>query len=153
MNRSNKKKLDKCITANTSVIWQHAAHTSTNVLFLAAKQEQSRTHQWKHRGKKRQQKNNCIHFTDKNNIWFLAFKLELVTWLCWLFLAARILGADLVIHSLPALFFFFFSLSGNQIVHTYSTLYARSSPQWFNKLRWLWPSVPRWVACELEFPW
>ena len=32
MDRSNKKKkkkiLHKCITANTSVIWQHAAHTT-----------------------------------------------------------------------------------------------------------------------------
>ena len=30
--------LHKCITANTSAIWQHAAHT-TDQLLLAAKQE------------------------------------------------------------------------------------------------------------------
>ena len=30
--------LHKCVTANTSVIWQHAAHT-TDQLLLAAKQE------------------------------------------------------------------------------------------------------------------
>ena len=34
----NSKILHKCITANTSVIWQHAAHT-TNSLLLTAKQE------------------------------------------------------------------------------------------------------------------
>ena len=28
MDRSTKKKMYKCITANTSVIWQHAAHTT-----------------------------------------------------------------------------------------------------------------------------
>ena len=33
------RKAYKCITANTSAIWQHAAHTPTNLLFLAAKQE------------------------------------------------------------------------------------------------------------------
>ena len=39
MDRSNKKKkLYKCRTANTSAIWQHAAHT-TDQLLLAAKQE------------------------------------------------------------------------------------------------------------------
>ena len=41
MDRSNKKNskiLYKCITANTSVMWQHAAHT-TNRLLLTAKQE------------------------------------------------------------------------------------------------------------------
>ena len=44
MDRSNKKNsknskiLYKCITANTSVIWQNAAHT-TNRLLLTAKQE------------------------------------------------------------------------------------------------------------------
>ena len=34
----NSKILYECITANTSVIWQHAAHT-TNCLLLTAKQE------------------------------------------------------------------------------------------------------------------
>ena len=40
MDRSNnfEKKLYKCITANTSVIWQHAAHT-TNLLLLSARHE------------------------------------------------------------------------------------------------------------------
>ena len=41
MDRGIKKKLKilhKCITANTSAIWQHAAHT-TDQLLLAAKQE------------------------------------------------------------------------------------------------------------------
>ena len=40
MDRSNKKSkiLYKCITANTSVIWQQAAHT-TDQLLLTAKQE------------------------------------------------------------------------------------------------------------------
>ena len=31
MDRSNKKKLYKCITANTSAIWQHAAHTTNQM--------------------------------------------------------------------------------------------------------------------------
>ena len=34
-------------------------------------------------------------------------------------------------------------------MHTNSTLYARISPQWFSKLRWLWPDDPWQVACEL----
>ena len=40
MDRSNKKLniLHKCITAKTSATWQHAAHT-TDQLLLAAKQE------------------------------------------------------------------------------------------------------------------
>ena len=40
MDKSNKKLqiLYKCITANTSAIWQHAAHT-TDQFLLAAKQE------------------------------------------------------------------------------------------------------------------
>ena len=43
MDRSNnkKKKLYKCITARTSAIWRHAAHT-TDQLLLAAKQEPSK---------------------------------------------------------------------------------------------------------------
>ena len=36
--KENNKKLYKCITANTSAIWQHAAHT-TDQLLLPAKQE------------------------------------------------------------------------------------------------------------------
>ena len=40
-------------------------------------------------------------------------------------------------------------LSGYQLVHTNSTLYARSGPQWFCELRCLWPSVPWWVACAV----
>ena len=43
MDRSNKKNskiLYKCITANTSVIWQHAAHTTDQLSSpLTAKQE------------------------------------------------------------------------------------------------------------------
>ena len=39
MDRSNKKKkVHKCITANTRARWQHAAH-ATDQLLLAAKQE------------------------------------------------------------------------------------------------------------------
>ena len=34
-----KKKLYECIRANTSVMWQHAAHTTTNCRLLTAKQE------------------------------------------------------------------------------------------------------------------
>ena len=34
-------------------------------------------------------------------------------------------------------------------MHTNSTLYARTSPQWLSELRRLWPNVPRQVACEL----
>ena len=37
-NKKNKKILHECKTANTSAIWQHAAHT-TNQLLLAAKQD------------------------------------------------------------------------------------------------------------------
>ena len=33
VDRSNKKKLHICITANTSVIWQHAAHTTDQLSF------------------------------------------------------------------------------------------------------------------------
>ena len=40
-------------------------------------------------------------------------------------------------------------LSADQITHTNSTLYTRISPQWLSELRWLWPSVPWWNACEL----
>ena len=42
MDRSNKKKkkLYKCITARTSAIWRHAAHTTDQL--LAAKQEPSK---------------------------------------------------------------------------------------------------------------
>ena len=35
----NKKHFYKCIVANTNVIWQHAAHTTTNSLHLTAKQD------------------------------------------------------------------------------------------------------------------
>ena len=38
-NNKNSKILYKCITANTSVIWQHAAHTTDKCLLLTAKQE------------------------------------------------------------------------------------------------------------------
>ena len=38
-NKKNKKILYKCVTANTSAIWQHAAHTTDQLLLLAAKQE------------------------------------------------------------------------------------------------------------------
>ena len=51
-----------------------------------------------------------------------------------IFLAARIWGEGSVIHSKPTLFFFFF-LSGDQLAHTNSTLYARIGPQWLSKLR------------------
>ena len=37
--QNNNKKLYKCVTANTSAVWQHAAHTTDNLLLLAAKQE------------------------------------------------------------------------------------------------------------------
>ena len=45
MDRSNKKlKISyKCPTANTSAIWQHAAHTTDHLLLLAAKQEPFKT--------------------------------------------------------------------------------------------------------------
>ena len=48
-------------------------------------------------------------------------------------------------------FFFFLSFvwSGDKLVHTNSTLYAKISLQWLSKLRRLWPSVPWQVACEL----
>ena len=47
MDRSNKKNskiLYKCVTANTSVIWQHALHIPpTNCLLLTAKQRETET--------------------------------------------------------------------------------------------------------------
>ena len=49
---------------------------------------------------------------------------------------ARILGECSIIHFPPAFF-----LSGDWLVHTYSTLYARISPQWLSKLRRLWSNV------------
>ena len=52
-------------------------------------------------------------------------------------------------HSLPACAFFFVCFwSGD---YTYSTLYARTSPQWLSGLRRLCPNVSRQVACELVF--
>ena len=41
MDKSNKElKISyKCITANTSAIWQHAAHNTDQLILLAAKQE------------------------------------------------------------------------------------------------------------------
>ena len=33
--------------------------------------------------------------------------------------------------------------------HFNFTLYARISPQWLSKLRWLWPNVPWQVGCQL----
>ena len=62
---------------------------------------------------------------------------------------ARIWGDCLTIHSPLAPFFSFFR--GDLLARTNSTLYARISPQWFSELRWLWPSVPWYVACELVF--
>ena len=44
-------------------------------------------------------------------------------------------------HLFPACAFFFFR-SGNELAHASSTLYARISPQWFSKLRRLWPNFP-----------
>ena len=43
---------------------------------------------------------------------------------------------------------FFFFLTGDQLAHTNSTLYARIGPQWLSERRRLWPSVSRRVACE-----
>ena len=34
IDRSNKKYIYKCITANTSIIWQHAAHTTDQLTIL-----------------------------------------------------------------------------------------------------------------------
>ena len=50
---------------------------------------------------------------------------------------ATILGKQC--STLPALFFF---LSGYQLVHNSSALYARISPQWLSQLRLLWPMFP-----------
>ena len=71
---------------------------------------------------------------------FIIFFLPLL-----FFFAVRIWGK---IHWFPACAFFFF-LSGDQFVHTNSTVYARIGSQWLSEQRWLWPSVPWWVACEL----
>ena len=47
-------------------------------------------------------------------------------------------------NSFPAYVFFLllFLFSGGSVEHTNSTLYARISPQWLSKLRWLWLSIP-----------
>ena len=42
-----------------------------------------------------------------------------------------------------------FFLSGDQLAHTNSTLYARISPQWLSELGRLWPAVPLQVAGKL----
>ena len=64
------------------------------------------------------------------------------------FLVCKELGARLMFHSFPVLFFI---LSWDQFRHTNSTFYFMISPQWLSKLRWLRPSVLWWVACELVF--
>ena len=44
-------------------------------------------------------------------------------------------------HSFSACAFFLFFSSGDKHAHTYSTLYARISPQWLSELRQLWPKI------------
>ena len=65
------------------------------------------------------------------------------------FLATRIFGEGFGDAFSACAFLFLFFISGDQLAHTNSTLYARIGPQWFSELRRLWPSVPRRVACEL----
>ena len=43
----------------------------------------------------------------------------------------------------------FFPQSGDYLMHTNSTLWARISPQWLSKLRWPWWSIPWPVLCKL----
>ena len=47
---------------------------------------------------------------------------------------ARIWGECLTIHSLPVPFFGVAFLSGDQLAHTNSTLYAAIGPQWLSEL-------------------
>ena len=60
-------------------------------------------------------------------------------------------------HSIPTCTLSFFlggwgeGGSGDYLVHTNSTLYARISPQWLSKLRQLWLNVPWQVVCKLIF--
>ena len=67
---------------------------------------------------------------------------------CCFFPAARISGEGSPIPRMH-LFFSFLFYSGDQLVCINSPLHARIGPQWLSKLRRLWPSVPRQIACEL----
>ena len=53
------------------------------------------------------------------------------------FFAAKTFGEGAAFHSPPA----FYCLSGDQLAHANSTLYASIGPQWLSELRRLWSSV------------
>ena len=76
------------------------------------------------------------------------------SWWWWWWLFRHVWGFGRMFDKLfsACVFLFCFLFKVEISLHnTNSTLYIRISPQWLSKLRRLWPSVPWWVLCELDF--
>ena len=57
-------------------------------------------------------------------------------------------GRSFIDHSTCTFFCVFFKWRPTCVLQFHS-FRPRISPQWLSKLRWLWPSIPRWAVCEL----
>ena len=69
----------------------------------------------------------------------------------WVFPCLRGFEENVNITHVHLFFIFFCCWNGDYLVHANSTLYAKISPQWLSKPRWLWLIVPWRVACELVY--